>query len=57
MTIHPRLVMAKGFGGNASGKKRAKDDFRGLRLSNQTHRSAVLARPSCSRRLLVLVPS
>jgi len=27
------------FGGNASGKKRAKGDFRGLLLSNQTHRS------------------
>jgi transposase len=29
----------KGFGGNASGKKRTKGDFRGLLLSNQTHRS------------------
>ena len=29
----------KGFGGHASGKKRAKGDFRGLLLSNQTHRS------------------
>ena len=28
-----------GFGGNVSGKKRAKGDFRGLLLSNQTHRS------------------
>ena len=30
----------KGFGGNTSGKKRAKGDFRGLLLSNQTHRSS-----------------
>jgi transposase len=30
----------KGFGGLASGKKRAKGDFRGLLLSNQTHRSS-----------------
>jgi hypothetical protein len=29
----------KGFGGSNSGKKRAKGDFRGLLLSNQTHRS------------------
>ncbi len=29
----------QGFGGNAPGKKRAKGDFRGLLLSNQTHRS------------------
>lgn len=29
----------KGFGGTTSGKKRAKGDFRGLLLSNQTHRS------------------
>ena len=30
----------KGFGGNVAGKKRAKGDFRGLLLSNQTHRSS-----------------
>jgi transposase len=29
----------KGFGGSSSGTKRAKGDFRGLLLSNQTHRS------------------
>ena len=29
----------KGFGGASGGKKRAKRDFRGLLLSNQTHRS------------------
>ncbi|NDC35177.1 MAG: IS5 family transposase, partial [Synechococcaceae bacterium WB9_2_112] len=29
----------KGFGGASGGKKRAKGDFRGLLLSNQTHRS------------------
>lgn len=43
LTIHHRPVLAKGFGGNASGKKRAKGDFRGLRLSNQTHRSSSVA--------------
>jgi len=32
----------KGFGGNTSGKKRAKGDFRGLLLSNQTHRSSTV---------------
>jgi hypothetical protein len=31
--------LSKGFGGASSGKKRAKGDFRGLLLSNQTHRS------------------
>ena len=30
----------QGFGGNAPDKKRAKGDFRGLLLSNQTHRSS-----------------
>lgn len=30
----------KGFGENVAGKKRAKGDFRGLLLSNQTHRSS-----------------
>ena len=35
----PPPSSGKGFGGNASGKKRAKGDFRGLLLSNQTHRS------------------
>lgn len=30
----------KGFGGSGSSKKRAKGDFRGLLLSNQTHRSS-----------------
>ena len=30
----------KGFGGNAPGMNRAKADFRGLLLSNQTHRSS-----------------
>jgi hypothetical protein len=29
----------RGFGGSSSGKKRAKGDFRGLLVSNQTHRS------------------
>ena len=35
----PPTSVGKGFGGNAPGKKRAKGDFRGLLLSNQTHRS------------------
>ena len=35
----PPTSVGKGFGGNAPGKKRAKCDFRGLLLSNQTHRS------------------
>jgi transposase len=36
----PPPSAGKGFGGASSGKKRAKGDFRGLLLSNQTHRSA-----------------
>ena len=43
-----------GFGSSATGtdgKKRAKGDFRGLLLSNQTHRSTAMERLGCSRRL------
>ncbi len=35
----PPPSSGKGFGGSNRGKKRAKGDFRGLLLSNQTHRS------------------
>jgi hypothetical protein len=57
MTIHHRPVLAKGFGGNVSGKKRAMGDFRGLRLSNQTHRSSSVAEAQLFEKALGLVPS
>ena len=38
--VPPPPSGGKGFGENVAGKKRAKGDFRGLLLSNQTHRSS-----------------
>jgi hypothetical protein len=51
-TIHrPAVRPGEGFGQPKEGKKRAKGDFRGIKLSNKTHRSgsdpnALLARKS-----------
>ncbi len=47
----PPSAPGEGFGGPKEGKKRAKGDFRGIKLSNKTHRSttdpaALLARKS-----------
>ena len=53
----PQPSGGQGFGLNDPDKKRTKGDFRGLLLSNQTHRSSSDGEARLSRRLLALVPS